>query len=1166
MTTNVAAGPSGESVWESKQLGGVDSLRPLTFLLLPDAANNFSNVKQSPIYYFLPRPPRVVRGGPTGTPVFTMTLLLDHLPGPTDENINSFIEKSIVNFDITLAVAADLIDELEKEQQAVCAALFAREATFDLLFSENGSHRTIFQTTAAGTDARVTISATLDREATLDFLAALEERSTGFNLSINISYRALSRETIRLTGSWANIYDALQADLGKNSLITRDEIRDGFFNLMEGGIIKGYRISSDLANEITDQAGVLELFNSFMRLSSTIFRQEASEFDTAGVTNYYAFRGRPPQIMQLNYSQVLSIDHQKSISFEVGLEEILGGILDGLDRSGFIHLVSLAADEDGTVKPVPRRVRTLDAVERRDATGMAASEGRLKLAAVGGEITSAAFALQPNSAIAVPSQLLIANQSAKPVIGNHGLIKNWQIDDLILERPESSKVKSLPIVEDPSAPIWPDRLDPSKFWYAPVFGIVPPNPTMVPSTSPFLFLFERVGTTNTGKPALLGDVRFTLQKRMSESTMQALKSRGNPAAQPLPTSGLSISLDIPFIDESDGKLKIHRLPAIYQTAANDNTITCSIRLINDWVRLCYGALSVPGFQSEPARITVSYSYQAYVQVRREIFDFTISAKEALIPIAKSSFEAQKLDGVPFFDAQKVIYHNSSGEMRFRREALESSENVKSGNRMLGEQVVGSVAMGGIGRHLNSERNNAVLAAATGTINRLKPKPVSGIVVARPPFKIPPKVAEIIRQTNYATRSFVREEKHEIFVPCSSLGMFYQQVLPEGNVAVGCREALSLGQTTYRLYEEIPELSTSFYRVYRFLQQPDRFLVLPANYCITRYERGEGTKAYRPCIILYSVFDSLTPANNRVMLSAALQPDIPLFARRELLFKLSAYARDPIIHYPTEIESEVEYAWTIGSGLMIEPNAVKTPDAFQVTLTSDLAGALLLCNMLERHGVHGSVRFKLSDGSSLQTNLTLELGRMTGPWVSGPLEISPTQGEVRLVNKIERKVTVSDLVVSDGTGATTRIPVEKDLSSNESHAIAVPGQPTEAVAVYSIPPGEIARLEEARSFVEELYTNVIFVNLINFANHGLREMDIQVRLEGVVPEQTVAMSGTPPSGKLDLIMPLTTFLEKQILQIRIRKIFNSGEAVLTPWLDWDLDTQGNVVSLTWELIA
>jgi hypothetical protein len=50
------------------------------------------------------------------------------------------------------------------------------------------------------------------------------------------------------------------------------------------------------------------------------------------------------------------------------------------------------------------------------------------------------------------------------------------------------------------------------------------------------------------------------------------------------------------------------------------------------------------------------------------------------------------------------------------------------------------------------------------------------------------------------------------------------------------------------------------------------------------------------------------------------------------------------------------------------------------------------------------------------------------------------------------------------------------------------------------------------------------------------------------------------------MPLTTYLGSHTLQFQVTKTDNSGVVSTTPWLELDLTSHGNVISLTWELIA
>ena len=85
-----------------------------------------------------------------------------------------------------------------------------------------------------------------------------------------------------------------------------------------------------------------------------------------------------------------------------------------------------------------------------------------------------------------------------------------------------------------------------------------------------------------------------------------------------------------------------------------------------------------------------------------------------------------------------------------------------------------------------------------------------------------------------------------------------------SIAVGCRDALQLGQTHYQQYEEITALKHSQYRVYRSLSQPDQFLVVPLQYCISR-QSAIDAEAYRPLIVLYASIDPNNVLNNWVTL-------------------------------------------------------------------------------------------------------------------------------------------------------------------------------------------------------------------------------------------------------------------------------------------------------------
>src|SRR5262249_43820143 len=102
------------------------------------------------------------------------------------------------------------------------------------------------------------------------------------------------------------------------------------------------------------------------------------------------------------------------------------------------------------------------------------------------------------------------------------------------------------------------------------------------------------------------------------------------------------------------------------------------------------------------------------------------------------------------------------------------------------------------------------------------------IVPHPPIDDPPDVPPV-RQARYATRTIVHQESVDVQLPCKDFGAFYMQSTADGDVPVGCQDALKLGQIVYKQYAEIASLRTDKYQVYRSLQQPGRFLVVPAAY-------------------------------------------------------------------------------------------------------------------------------------------------------------------------------------------------------------------------------------------------------------------------------------------------------------------------------------------------
>jgi len=306
-------------------------------------------------------------------------------------------------------------------------------------------------------------------------------------------------------------------------------------------------------------------------------------------------------------------------------------------------------------------------------------------------------------------------------------------------------------------------------------------------------------------------------------------------------------------------------------------------------------------------------------------------------------------------------------------------------------------------------------------------------------------------------------------------------------------------------------------------------------------------------------------------------------RRRLRGRLAALAQNPVIEFPTQLDAQVAYTWTVDSRISVAPSVTQTPDAFQVTLATDIPGTLLLRSMLETGGVHGSATFTLSDDTELRSELVLELASVGGPWETGPVEVSIADGAATLRNRIERTVTVAELLLfSDAADAGAAIPVGVDLAPDATTSVPLQAAAAEIHPVSAVSAGDPPTLTEIRSFVEEIETNVIFIDLVNFANHDLKTFTLKARIKGVPGTRSVPLAApsaaaaaeatgdTPATGRVGEVgftLPLTTFLDKHLLEFQVKKTFKStGKSKSTPWIKWDLETRGNVISIDWEMIA
>jgi hypothetical protein len=823
----------------------------------------------------------------------------------------------------------------------------------------------------------------------------------------------------------------------------------------------------------------------------------------------------------------------------VPLLEVLAPALAPAWRDRVVHLVAPSTDQ-GALVPLPR---LRSARRTRDATG-ATMPGR-PLAPLGRRLTSLAVALTPESTVPTGHALLASDVTELHVAGHAGA---WLADDFVLGPLDDEPPLSLPIVESSEAPIWRDRVDGGLYWYAPGVRLVAPAPADDPAIAAFAFSFTQSGVTASGRPGLDAEARFTLETFRPPAVEQALAAARARESRSVPLNGLSVGLALPFRAEGTGTTTTQLFPASVSQAGD--RIVATVALLDDWARLCYGALAYEGFQAEPARLSVAYSYPAYVSASDAPQTF-IGGKIALMALAATRIGRSAPPSGPVFDPASATLYAGGGSLQLQREMP-----VRARGRGARPGAIAAI------------HATAVSAPAISTAAVVQPAPAAApVALVHPALGIAPALVADLARVRYATRTLVRDERVDALFPCAVLGGLYVQLVDGIPSPVGCRDLLKLGEVIYRQYDELADLAQPGYRVFRSLQQPGRFLVLPAQYRITRYGPGEpGDKAYRPTIMIYAVL-GVDETANRYYFSATLQPDVPGYLRHELsaaLAPLTPSGQFPRVDFPTDpaVQATPSYRWTVPDDVD-DPEVHQVWDGFQVSLSTGLASALALTTLIETSGVSGAVRFALADGTTLTSALTLDT-MVTGPWSGGPVETAVAGTRATLTNRIERPVSVTDFVALDAAGAPTRVAVDGTLVPGGSCPVDLPAGTVSGYPVYSVDSGAL-KLAQLGVYVEDVETNVLLINLVNFANHDLAKLRVEVRLESS-EHVYVAELLEGQTASVDLTLGLTTYLEAQVLQFRITQVSTGGDASPGGWIAWNLATQGNAISLTPALLT
>jgi hypothetical protein len=262
----------------------------------------------------------------------------------------------------------------------------------------------------------------------------------------------------------------------------------------------------------------------------------------------------------------------------------------------------------------------------------APAAARLSLVDRGTHLESLQLALSPQRAPSAGAAALIRGDAARPIRFDPDVVLHEADDVVIVPEPDPVEpdYESLPVVEDPAADVFRDAAVADLSWYAPGFSLALPSPDQDPATSPFRFSLAAKGvTTGPGlATGLEGQITLTVDQVAPAGAEPggATASIRAGTAGCVPIANPSVTLEVPFRDSGSSDTRVQTfVAAVEQTAQG---LTAHVDLLDDWVRLAYGALSYPGFQAVPARLRIAYAFRAYVPLGPLRLDYAFGGKIA----------------------------------------------------------------------------------------------------------------------------------------------------------------------------------------------------------------------------------------------------------------------------------------------------------------------------------------------------------------------------------------------------------------------------------------------------------------------------------------------------------------------------------------------------------
>lgn len=349
--------------------------------------------------------------------------------------------------------------------------------------------------------------------------------------------------------------------------------------------------------------------------------------------------------------------------------------------------------------------------------------------------------------------------------------------------------------------VWPDDANPATSWHVPELVPVLPGPA---EPNAFRFDLRRAGMNRNGRAGL--DATVTLRLRAQPGTAALAAQAAGANLRAIAPDSVQVTLAVPFRD-GEGQTRQQLFPAEVEVDGDNYRVT--VRLIDDWARLAYGALAHEGFQSRAAELRVQSDLDGLARVDPAALNLTRLGKLQRLPLRRTSR-----------------------------------------------------ASGAAARATGKGLRDAMITLA----------PMAAMLAIRPTLVDATPVSARERPA-VVRRRFSVARTPPLEMPCALHGALYRETTDAGEIAIGCREAFRLGETELRLYRALPEHSDASLSVLASLTQPGRFQVVPRRYVICRHPAGDGDRALKPTATLYSALNADHADQNLCVLMAALTPDL-----------------------------------------------------------------------------------------------------------------------------------------------------------------------------------------------------------------------------------------------------------------------------------------------------